>query len=177
MLNKVEVDAIVQEIARHQRLLMQVDDVAHIPTGRSEDVSYQLSSDGNPAYLLKISDSANVATRKRQFEAQSDAHSVCSLVQQPLAFGTTIDGRHCYSLFEFIPGDNGVDVLSTLNREAQQKIGRAAGRALRQIHDIQERNVSNTAQERLRAYRKAMTRLGGSRRPTGQLAIVSKVGR
>ena len=84
MLNKVEVDAIVQEIARHQRLLMQVDDVAHIPTGRSEDVSYQLSSDGNPAYLLKISDSANVATRKRQFEAQSRP--------QRLLAGTTASG-------------------------------------------------------------------------------------
>ena len=117
-------------------LLKAVERVEFLDKGYSHDRKYVLWESGSPTYLLRLSDVKLKERRRTEFDLIAQHRRRGSLCPESLVFGTTDDGKACYSVMSYIPGESAEEALPRLPERLQFEVGLAAGRELRKLHEL-----------------------------------------
>ncbi|MDR1689746.1 MAG: phosphotransferase [Clostridiales bacterium] len=111
-------------------------EIEPIKKGWSEDKKYRVKDDDGKYMLLRISAISEVDRKSADFEMMKRVYAHGIPTPQPLGFGICNDGKSCYSLFEWIDGEDLETALPQMSETEQYVLGIKAGEALRIIHTL-----------------------------------------
>jgi aminoglycoside phosphotransferase (APT) family kinase protein len=127
---------LAQQIIAITPMLGRVEKVEYLDKGFSTEKKYVLWEDGAPAYLLRLGEVAIWQRQQADFGIMRRHHQRGVLCSEPHISGVTEDGTMCYLLLGYIPGRNAEEALPEMAGEEQFRIGLAAGRELRKLHEL-----------------------------------------
>ena len=105
-----------------------------ISKGWSGDKKYKVTCEGGEVYLLRTSPAERYENRKTLFEMQKQVGELEIPMCRAVEFGLCDEGA--YSLQEWIDGEDAEEIIPTLPKEEQYRLGLEAGRIVRKIHSI-----------------------------------------
>ncbi len=126
----------VQELLGQHNISDTVVKVQPETGGYSHDTKYILWVDGNPRYLLRLSDIDQLERRRGDFDLIGIHHRRGSACPETFAFGETPDKSQCYMLLEYLIGESADKVLAALDETRQYEIGVRAGQELFKLHQV-----------------------------------------
>jgi len=149
----------VQELLRVHGVSDAIERCERLDAGYSDDEKHVLWVDGAPVYLLRLSAADMLPRRRAEFEAVAVHYERGVLCPRPLAFGETPDRAQCFTLLEYIAGEDAETALPRLPERAQYEIGLQAGRELYRIHQLEGKETSQEwFERRLRKRRRYIER-------------------
>lgn len=110
--------------------------VEKITKGWSSDVKYRITTMDAEHLQLRISDISEYEKKKKEYEIIGKFKEAGFRMSAPMDFGVCHQNQNVYMLLEWIDGESLEDVLPGLSEEEQYRIGRKAGKILKQIHSI-----------------------------------------
>lgn len=116
--------------------MKRTDFISAVPVnkGWSRDRKYRVRTADGRDCLLRLSDAAKYESKKREYEIIQKYAAAGLPVSQPIEFGLCEDG--VFMLLSWVEGEDLETVLPTLSEAEQYRLGRSAGRILKQIHSI-----------------------------------------
>ena len=105
-----------------------------ISKGWSGDKKFKVTCEGGEVYLLRTSPIEKEENRRRLFELQKKVGELGIPMCHAVEFGVR-DGE-VYSLQSWVEGEDAEEVIPTLPKEEQYKLGLRAGQIIRKIHSI-----------------------------------------
>jgi aminoglycoside phosphotransferase (APT) family kinase protein len=146
---------IASRVVASTSLLSSIEKVEYLDEGYSGDWKYVLWKNGQPWYLLRLSDVESATRRKTEFEIVSSLSAAGINCPKGYDFGITYDGRFCYSILGYLEGDNAQKALPQLNESQQYAVGLAAGHELYKLHKFAHPNQrTDYATRRVAKYRR-----------------------
>ena len=109
----------------------------HLDAGYSGDAKYVFGDRPDSRVLLRVSAAEHAARRFADLRVLERLRERGIACPEPLGSGTTADGRWCYVLVTFIEGEDGERALPRLALSRQLEAGRAAGRELWRLHQLE----------------------------------------
>ena len=110
--------------------------VVPVEKGWSEDRKYRIETESGQALLLRLSDSAKLDEKRKEFAIISKYARTGIAMSAPLEFGICSGGEQVYMLLEWVEGRDLEEALPELSEGEQYALGREAGEILRRIHAI-----------------------------------------
>ena len=104
--------------------------------GWSTDKKYIVKTKVGGKLLLRIADAESFEQKKKEYEIICKYATLGFEMSKPIAFGMCDKGEHTYMLLSWVEGEDLEEALPKLTEEEQYKLGRSAGRILRQIHGV-----------------------------------------
>lgn len=104
--------------------------------GWSTDKKYIVKTKAGEKLLLRIADAESFEEKKKEYEIICKYATLGFEMSKPIAFGLCDKGEYTYMLLSWVEGEDLEEALPKLSEEEQYKLGRSAGRILRQIHGI-----------------------------------------
>ncbi len=116
--------------------LNDVEIIQKIEKGWSSDTKYYLEKKCGEKLVLRCSDMEKYDIKKREYEILSIVDKKINNISSPIDFGICDGGKQVYSLLKWIEGDTLGDVIQSLSKEKQYKLGIQAGEILKKLHKI-----------------------------------------
>ena len=119
--------------------------------------------------MLRLSSIKMLEKKRQEFEILEKLESIDGLLSRLIDFGVSEDGGYVYSLLTWIEGEDAREILVTLDKQKQYKLGIEAGNLLREIHRIpapisQENwatRFNHKANRKIEAYKKCPIKVDG----------------
>ena len=108
--------------------------IDNLSKGWSNDEKHVVQTATGEMLLLRLSDIEQYAAKKKEYEIITKYASLGFLMSQPIDFGVCNNGKNVYMLLTWIEGVDLEEALPTLPEGEQYKLGREAGKILKQIH-------------------------------------------
>lgn len=105
-----------------------------VEKGWSADRKYKIRTEDGKTYFLRISPMAQYENRKLQFHHMEQVRDLGVRVCGPVEFG--ICGDACYTLLDWVDGQDAELILPELSGQERYRYGLEAGRMLKTIHTI-----------------------------------------
>ncbi|MCR4577438.1 MAG: phosphotransferase [Clostridiales bacterium] len=102
--------------------------------GWSSDRKFFITTDSGEHLLLRLSDRDRLFEKKKEFEIVEKYSRLGFPMSMPLEFGLCGDGA--YMLLSWVEGTDLESVLPGLPEDEQYRLGRQAGKILKQIHSV-----------------------------------------
>ncbi len=102
--------------------------------GWSSDRKFFITTDSGEHLLLRLSDRDRFFEKKKEFEIVEKYSRLGFPMSMPLEFGLCGDGA--YMLLSWVEGTDLESVLPGLPEDEQYRLGRQAGKILKQIHSV-----------------------------------------
>jgi len=151
--------SVVERLLADHGVADAIERCERLEAGYSDDEKWVLWVGGAPVYLLRLSAADMLARRRSEFEALAVHYERGVLCPRPLAFGETLDGARCFTLLEYIAGEDAESALPRLPERTQYEIGRAAGRELYRMHEVEGAETAEQwVERRLRKQGRYMAR-------------------
>lgn len=117
--------------------LRHVKAIQQIHKGFSFDAKYFLyESDERPSYVLRTA-ALRLAARKRgEFEAVERVFRHGIATSEPIGFGVIEPLEICFMVLRYVEGEDASERLPLLTADEQHRVGVAAGRELRLMHEL-----------------------------------------
>ena len=112
------------------------ESVVPVKKGWSDDKKYRITTRTGQPLLLRVSDIARYAEKKKEFEIACKFAQTGIRLSAPLDFGVCEDGKSVYMLLEWVEGRDLEEVLPGLPEKEQYALGRKAGEILRKLHAL-----------------------------------------
>jgi aminoglycoside phosphotransferase (APT) family kinase protein len=110
--------------------------VEPVTKGWSSDAKYRVERADGVRMLLRVSDIAELERKRSEYELLERVYALGVPVPKPLGFGVCNDGMNCYSLCEWLDGEDVEVALPCLSETEQYVLGIKAGELLRKIHAL-----------------------------------------
>lgn len=110
--------------------------IKKVNKGWSEDEKFFIVDKLGNKLLLRLSDISFYERKKSEFENLKLVFEQEINMSMPIDFGICDNGSKVYLLFTWLEGEDGLDILPTLNKHRQYELGVEAGKILRRIHII-----------------------------------------
>ena len=107
-----------------------------ITKGWSDDKKYYIETADGRRMLLRVSDISEFERKKAEYGMMERVYGLGVLTSQPLGFSLCNDGKSCYSLSDWLDGENLESALPKMTDTEQYVMGLKAGEILRQIHSF-----------------------------------------
>ena len=137
-----------------------------VEKGWSSDKKYRVVTEAGEVCLLRVSDAAQFAEKKKEYEIIQKYASLGFPMSQPLAFGLCPEG--VVMLLSWLEGDDLESVLPALPEAEQYRLGREAGTILKKIHalpldpaDVPATTKREKKLRQLAAYEESPVRIPG----------------
>ncbi len=105
-----------------------------IDKGWSGDRKYRAVDGGGKEYLLRIAGKAMLERKQSEYEYMKKAAALDIAMCMPLETGECEEG--VYSIHSWVQGTDAEEIIPSLPDSQQYRLGRDAGRMLRQLHSI-----------------------------------------
>lgn len=115
-------------------LYEQIIERSLIERGWSDDRKYRVMTSDGQAYLLRVSDIERYDAKIQEFNNMQKIASLGLNLCNAVEIGICSEG--CYVLYEWIEGQDLLEVIESLPKVQQYQFGIIAGEALRKIHHI-----------------------------------------
>ena len=128
-----------QPILDHIRRYIEFSQITPISRGFSFDEKYLLIAKTGEKYLVRVTESDDIrviTARRHQFELIKDLRKYSPLVPDTCYFWSTDNARSCVMILTYAEGDDGEEILNTLNQESQYNAGYQAGEELKKLHGL-----------------------------------------
>lgn len=114
--------------------------VEAVHKGWSKDKKYYIKALDGRELLLRIADISQYENKKWEFESVGKfAHIEC-LMSRPMDCGICDNGQSVYSLYTWVEGEDANQVIPTLSKEDQYRLGVQAGEISREMHKTPAEN-------------------------------------
>ena len=145
--------------------------VEPVNKGWSSDRKFFITTDSGEHLLLRLSDRDRLAEKKKEFEIVEKYSRLGFPMSMPLEFGLCGDGA--YMLLSWVEGTELVSVLPALPEDEQYRLGRQAGKILKQIHSVPlaEEDVPEATKREKKLLQLARYEASGLRIPHDGTAI------
>ncbi|UQW98729.1 phosphotransferase family protein [Rummeliibacillus sp. G93] len=107
-----------------------------IMKGWSTDKKYFVENELNQKMLLRIAEISLYDEKIKEFEAMKHLAECKVPVSNPIKIGICNDGKSVYSLFNWCEGEDAEIALKSMTEIEQYRLGKDAGRILKEIHRI-----------------------------------------
>lgn len=105
-----------------------------VTKGWSGDKKYYIETADGKRMLLRVSDIAELDRKKAEYGMMECVYGLGVLTSQPLGFGLCDGGKSCYSLSEWLDGEDAESVLPLMSETERYVLGWKSGEMLRKIH-------------------------------------------
>lgn len=111
--------------------------IEEIVLGWSSDRKFLLQDVSGNKYLLRVSDINNSEQKEAEFLMiqQATLHNIPT--NQPIEYGICNRQQSTYMLLSWVEGDDASNILPTLARSEQYRLGIVSGRYLKRIHALE----------------------------------------
>lgn len=110
--------------------------VEPVSKGWSRDKKYYIEDSSGQRFLLRLSDSGTYEKKRKEYEMMKEVCKLGITMSIPVDFGQCDDGKCAYSLLTWIDGVSAEEVVQTLSKAEQYKLGIDSGRILKKFHSI-----------------------------------------
>lgn len=117
-------------------LAKTVDGIHPLNLGTSQDQKYILTEKNHKRYVFRLATIKIYPRRKQEFELISGFYRQGIRCLKPLSCGKAPNENYCYTIFKYIHGRSGSQILPTLPAETRFQIGVASGAELRKMHQL-----------------------------------------
>lgn len=104
--------------------------------GWSNDKKYRVLTGTGETCLLRVSDIECLAAKQKEYEIIRKFAGIGFPMSQPVSFGISEDGTKVHMLLTWVDGKDLETALPEMPAAQQYRLGREAGRILRQIHSL-----------------------------------------
>lgn len=113
---------------------MNFTSIEPIEKGWSGDKKYKVTGADSDTYLLRVSPIERVEERRELFGILQELAELDIPMCKPVEFGVCDDG--VYALHSWIGGQDALDVVPSLTKDEQYRLGKLSGEILKRIHSI-----------------------------------------
>lgn len=117
-------------------LPVTIDGILPLNIGTSQDEKYILTVKAKKKYVFRLSARKIYPRRKQEFDLITAFYRNGVQCLKPIAFGKASNRKYCYSIFKYVRGRSGTEVLRGLPPETRFKIGVLSGVELRKMHRL-----------------------------------------
>ena len=113
----------------------RIKETSLLEGGRSYDIKHLLIDETGKKYVLRESPKALKHKKYAQYCYLEMFKTINANIAKVVEWGF-LENDNIYMLFDFIEGENALNVINTLNDEDAYKMGYEAGKTLKDIHDV-----------------------------------------
>ena len=125
---------LAEALIRDLPVSKNISGIEFLDKGYSVDRKYLLYSNGEPCYLLRVSDISEESARRSDFDLVSQLWTKGIACPQQIAFGVDTEQQACFIVQSYVSGDDAEDAITGLTTDQQYALGIQAGKELRKIH-------------------------------------------
>ncbi|SFI81616.1 MULTISPECIES: aminoglycoside phosphotransferase family protein [unclassified Bacillus (in: firmicutes)] len=138
---------VIQTLQERVKLLQNAKKIEGLSKGYSPDKKYVAHLD-NEKLLLRVGDIQGYKKKKTEFQILQNIKNLGVKSPQPIDIGMIEEFNSCYNIYSFIDGVDAKDMIQTLTKEDQYKIGIEAGIQLSRMHSYEAPSTINTWYDR-----------------------------
>ncbi len=120
--------------------------ISKVTKGWSLDHKFKVTNDLSQSFLLRITDIVNLNHTQIEFDQLSSMNLIN--ISTPIEIGISNDNAYVYTLYNWIEGEDTIDVIQSYSKIDQYKLGIDCGRRLKVIHRISIEQPTVTWEER-----------------------------
>ena len=125
---------LAKALIRDLPIFNDISGIEFLDKGYSADRKYLLFSNGEPRYLLRVSDISEESTRRSDFDLVSQLWTKGIACPQQISFGVDTEQQACFIVQNYVSGDDAESAITALTTDQQYALGIQAGKELRKIH-------------------------------------------
>lgn len=110
--------------------------IERIDYGWSFDTKYYIEDKYGEKYLLRISDICELENKKKEFSIIKKFNQLDITMSKAIEIGVCNNNKNVYILLSWVEGESMREIISTLPKDEQYKLGIEAGKILKRIHSI-----------------------------------------
>lgn len=111
-------------------------DIKPIHKGWSEDSKYHVITTQHEQMLLRISDITHLERKEYEYQQTKTISHLDINMSKPIEMGVCNQGKSMYTLYTWIEGSDAEQVLPTLTKQEQYRLGYHSGTILIRLHQF-----------------------------------------